>query len=80
VYKRQHLLEPARVGDVAGADDLDALELGPFGQVLEGQVAAGGAREVGMDVEVGDEVHGGSIAQAMTEEKRTLERCHGADA
>ena len=44
--------------DVARADDVDALELRPAGQVLEGQVLAGGAGEVGVDVEVGDEFHG----------------------
>ena len=53
-----HLRQPAGVRDVARPDDVDALELRPAGQVLEGQVAAGGARKMRVDVEVGDKFHG----------------------
>ena len=51
--------------DVARADDVDAFALRPSGQVLEGQVFAGGAREMGMDVQIGDELHGGTISACL---------------
>ncbi len=46
------------MADVPSADDVDAFALRPQGQVGEVQVLAGGPGVVGMDVEVGGEVHG----------------------
>ena len=54
---------PGRVGEVAGADDGDALLAGPDGEVLEIAVPAGRARVLGVDVEIGIEGHAaGSLA------------------
>ena len=50
------------MGDIARADDVNPLELRPAGQVLEGQVLAGGARVMGVDVQIGYEFHGGTIS------------------
>ena len=52
------LLEPPRMGEVAGADDRDALELRPFPDAFGRHVLARCAGVMGMDVEVGDETHG----------------------
>ena len=43
--------------DVPRADDMDAFKLRPARQVLKGEVLARGAREVGMDVQIGDQAH-----------------------
>src|SRR5690606_4309185 len=50
--------EPGGVREVPRADHRDALELRPAREVLEVEVAAGGARVLRVDVQVGDEGHG----------------------
>ena len=50
---------PRRMGEVAGADHPDAFLARPDGQVLQVAVAAGGAGEPGVDVQVRVEGHGG---------------------
>ena len=47
------------MGNIARADDLHPFQLRPFGQVFEGQILAGGAGIVGVEVEVGDQAHDG---------------------
>ena len=54
---RAHLRQPAGMGDVARAHYIHPLQLRPFPQVLEGQVFAGGPAVVGVEVEVGGEMH-----------------------
>ena len=49
--------EPAGMGDVAGGHHLHALDLCPLPQVLQRQVLAGGARVVGVQVKVGNQLH-----------------------
>jgi len=60
-----HLREPAGMGNVAGGHDGDALELRPASQVLEGQVPAGGAGEMGMDVEVSNYLHAAEYSTTL---------------
>ena len=52
-----HLLQPARMRQIARADDLHALQLRPFMQMLESQILTCGAGVMGMDVKIGDEFH-----------------------
>ena len=49
------------MGEVAGADDADALARRPPGEVLEVEVAAGRARILRMDVQIGVEAHDSQI-------------------
>jgi hypothetical protein len=49
--------EPARVGEVTGAQHPHALQLGEAVQVLEVQLLRGCPRQVGVDVQVGHEPH-----------------------
>ena len=58
------------MAEVARADDVDPLELRPAREVLEGQVRAGGAGEMRVDVEIGDEFHAGEYST----DKRPVER------
>ena len=51
------LRQPAGMGDVAGGHHLHPLELRPLPQVLQGQVAAGGAGVVRVEMDVGDQLH-----------------------
>jgi hypothetical protein len=62
--RHQFLLElgtPRRMGEVAGRHDRDALARRPRGQMFEIEVAAGGARILRVDVQVGVKAHGGSV-------------------
>ena len=65
-----HLCQPARMGDVARPDDMDPLELRPARQVLEGQIRAGGAGKVRVDVEIGDEFHAGEYSTGPEEAEK----------
>jgi hypothetical protein len=51
------LSEPDRMGEVAGADDRDALLARPIGEVFEVAVLARGTRVFRMDVEIGVKAH-----------------------
>ena len=50
---------PSRMGEIAGADHTDALAGGPCEQMLEVEIAAGGARIFRVDVQVGVKAHCG---------------------
>ena len=65
-----HLGKPAGVGNIAGSDDVDAFELRPAREVLEGQVRAGRAGKVRVDVEVGDKFHAGEYSTCRVEAER----------
>ena len=52
------LVPPLRVGEIAGAQHVDALAAGPGSQMPGRELFAGGAGKAGMDVQVGDEIHG----------------------
>ena len=52
------LVPPLRVGEVAGAQHVDALAAGPGRQMPGRELFAGGTGKAGMDVQVGDESHG----------------------
>ena len=43
--------------EIAGAGNGDAFELRPFAEMLEIKLRAGGAREMRVEVEVGDKFH-----------------------
>jgi len=43
--------------DVARSHNVDALLLGPNREVRDGEILAGGAGKMGMNVEIGDEFH-----------------------
>ena len=45
-----HLLQPARMGNIAAANDMHAFELRPTGELFQRQVFAGRAGKVRMDV------------------------------
>ncbi|MCI5148023.1 MAG: hypothetical protein D3916_01205, partial [Candidatus Electrothrix sp. MAN1_4] len=49
--------EPARMGEVAGCDKINALNGGPSCQALQIAGLAGGTGVAGVDVEVGDVWH-----------------------
>lgn len=53
------LLEPSGMSEVSGADNADALELRPLPDAFRAHVLARCAGVAGVDVEVGDEMHGG---------------------
>src|SRR5690606_26804950 len=61
IFRRHELLlqlgEPRGVREVPRTHHCNALELRPAGEVLEVEVAAGGAGVLRVDVEVGDEGH-----------------------
>ena len=52
------LVPPLRVGEIAGAQHVDALAAGPGSQMPGRELFAGGTGKAGMDVQVGDEIHG----------------------
>src|SRR5262245_40820833 len=52
------LLEPRRMGEVAGADDGETLPPRPERHMLQVRVPAGGAGVLGVDVKIGVEAHG----------------------
>ncbi len=52
-----HFLQPAGVGNIAGADHLHAFELRPAAELLKIEIFAGGARIVGMNMQIGDDFH-----------------------
>ena len=60
-----HLGEPAGMGDVAGGDHLHPLELRPLPEVLQRQLPAGGARVMGVEVQVGDQLHAAILMRAV---------------
>ncbi len=61
-FRRDKLLldlgEPAGMGKVAGADQVDALDPRPGSESGQGAFPAGGPGKGGMDMEVGEKVHG----------------------
>src|SRR5262249_19780389 len=52
------LRKPHRMHAIPGADDRDALAGRPPGEILKVEVAAGGARIFGMNMQVGMKFHG----------------------
>ena len=63
------LCEPARVGEVAGPHQADALALSPDPEVLEVELLARRPGEARVDVQVGHQLHGPLFAQIAGQRK-----------